>query len=66
MFRTALIALAFSLALTACASEHAQNAPAQSPRHVSDTHAEAPWHVPVVSGAAPPVWPEDKTSEQPP
>jgi len=64
--RTAFIALAFSLALAACVSGQAQNPPAQSPRHVPDTHAAAPWHVPVVTGAGPPVWRDDKTAGQPP
>jgi hypothetical protein len=75
MFKTAFIALALSLALAACVQQP-QNPPlaeagnnldrSQSPRHVPDTHAAAPWHVPVVTGARPPVWPDDKTSEQPP
>jgi hypothetical protein len=75
MFRTAYIALALSLALAACVQQPQNPPPAQagknldmpqSPRHVPDTHAAAAWHVPVVTGADQPVWPEDKTPGQPP
>lgn len=96
MFRTALIALALSLALTSCVSQHAQNPPPQypgfsnantpvaiscdmpgpKPRHILVPAGKKPtdfcpataitYHVPVVSGAAQPVWPEDKTEGQPP